>query len=152
MLTNIYRKSKNISPSIPPTTVLPASPISASQQNNRYIIAATSDNTRKAYQADIHHYENWGGPLPASTEDILRYLHAFAETLNPNTLAQRLIALKQWHSLQQFADPTEAPIEAKTVTGIRRLHGCKTLRTSPLKNGQVAPKLLGSYTAISLLS
>lgn len=62
--------------------------------SNRYQIAATSDNTRRAYQADIRHYETWGGQLPATTEAILRYLHAFAETLNPRTLSRHITALK----------------------------------------------------------
>lgn len=106
--------------------------ISTTKQNNRYVIAATSDNTRKAYQADIRHYENWGGVLPASTENVLNYLHAFAETLNSRTLARRLIALKQWHCLQQFTDPTEAPIITKTLTGIRRLHGKPKEKAAPL--------------------
>lgn len=65
--------------------------------SNRYQIAATSDNTRRAYQADIRHYETWGGQLPATTEAILRYLHSFAEILNPRTLSRRITALKQWH-------------------------------------------------------
>ncbi|MFX8258232.1 integrase, partial [Acinetobacter baumannii] len=63
---------------------LPPASITASL-NNRYQIAATSDNTRRAYQADIRHYETWGGQLPATTDSILRYLHAFADTLNPRT-------------------------------------------------------------------
>ncbi|MCD8525225.1 MAG: site-specific integrase [Gammaproteobacteria bacterium] len=101
--------------------------------DNRYIIAATSDNTRKAYQADIRHYEiTWGGSLPASTEDVLKYLHAFADILNPNTLARRLIALKQWHCLQKFVDPTVSPVIAKTLRGIRRTRGKPKEKAAPL--------------------
>lgn len=91
--------------------------------SNRYQIAATSDNTRRAYQADIRHFEAWGGQLPATTESILRYLHAFAETLNPRTLSRHLTAIKQWHRYQDFSDPTQAPIVTKTLTGISRVHG-----------------------------
>lgn len=107
--------------------------IASEPVDNRYIIAATSDNTRKAYQADIRHYEiTWGGSLPASTEDVLKYLHTFADTLNPNTLARRLIALKQWHLLQKFADPTASPAIAKTLRGIRRTHGKPKEKAAPL--------------------
>ena len=49
--------------------------------SNRYQIAATSDNTRRAYQSDIRHFENWGGQLPAATDAILRYLYAFLKHL-----------------------------------------------------------------------
>ena len=101
--------------------------------SNRYQIAATSDNTRRAYQADIRHYEKtWGGQLPATTDSILRYLHAFAETLNPRTLSRRMTALKQWHRLQRFPDPTDAPVVTKTLTGIARVHGKPKDKAPPL--------------------
>jgi integrase len=100
--------------------------------SNRYQIAATSDNTRRAYQADIRHFENWGGQLPATTEAVLRYLHAFAETLNPRTLSRRITAIKQWHRYQRLADPTEAPIVSKTLIGITRLHGKPKDKAPPL--------------------
>jgi integrase len=100
--------------------------------SNRYQIAATSDNTRRAYQADIRHFENWGGQLPATTESVLRYLHAFAETLNPRTLSRHITAIKQWHRYQRLQDPTEAPIVGKTLAGIGRLHGKPKEKAPPL--------------------
>lgn len=99
---------------------------------HRYQIAATSDNTRRAYQADIRHFEAWGGQLPATTEAILRYLHAFADTLNPRTLSRHVTALKQWHRYQHFLDPTEAPIVSKTLIGIARIHGKPKNKAPPL--------------------
>lgn len=109
---------------LPSSTIAPLS--------KRYQIAATSNNTRRAYQADIRHYETWGGQLPATTDAILRYLHAFAETLNPRTLARRVTALKQWHRYQRFSDPTEAPIVGKTLIGIARTHGKPKNKAPPL--------------------
>lgn len=100
--------------------------------SNRYQIAATSNNTRRAYQADIRHFETWGGQLPATTETILRYLHAFAESLNPSTLSRHVTALKQWHRYQHFPDPTEAPVIRKTLTGIARIHGKPKDKAPPL--------------------
>lgn len=99
---------------------------------NRYQIAATSDNTRRAYQSDIRHFENWGGQLPATTECILRYLHAFAETLNPRTLSRHITAIKQWHRYQNFPDPTQLPVVGKTLTGIARVHGKPKDKAEPL--------------------
>lgn len=66
--------------------------------SNPYVHLATSDNTRKAYQSDIRHYENWGGKLPSTPEMIAKYLHFYADKLNLRTLARRLIALKHWHT------------------------------------------------------
>lgn len=100
--------------------------------STRYQIAATSDNTRRAYQSDIRHFENWGGQLPATTESILRYLHHFAETLNPRTLSRHITALKQWHRYQNFPDPTQMPIVSKTLTGISRVHGKPKNKAAPL--------------------
>lgn len=100
--------------------------------SNRYQIAATSDNTRRAYQSDIRHYETWGGQLPATTETIIRYLHAFADILNPRTLSRHVTALKQWHRYQHFPDPTEAPIVSKTLAGIARIHGKPKEKAPPL--------------------
>lgn len=91
--------------------------------SNPYIHRATSDNTRKAYRNDIRHYESWGGKLPATIDMIARYLEAHAFSLNPRTLARRLVAIRHWHTYQAFADPTTHPAIQKTMTGILRTHG-----------------------------
>lgn len=97
-----------------------------------YLHAATSDNTRKAYQADIRHFEAWGGKLPTSSEQLIAYLHAFAEQLNPRTLARHITALKQWHCYQGFVDPTQYPSVKKTLSGIKRIHGKPREKAAPL--------------------
>jgi integrase len=97
--------------------------LTSSTFNNPYIIAATSPNTRLAYQSDIRHFEKWGATLPTDTETVLAYLQAFAKTLNPRTLSRRLTALKNWHLYQGFADPIEHPSVKKTMIGILRIHG-----------------------------
>ena len=53
-----------------PTTILPAA------AQNTYLKAATSDNTRKAYQQDIRHFIANGGRLPTNTESIMAYLRS----------------------------------------------------------------------------
>lgn len=41
---------------------------------DRYIEAATRDNTRRSYRAAIEHFEvTWGGFLPATSESVARY-------------------------------------------------------------------------------
>lgn len=108
------------------------SALSPQHTTQHYIHSATSQNTRLAYQADIRHFECWGGSLPATTDTILRYLHAFAPILNPNTLARRLIALKHWHEYQGFPDPTHSPWIVKTMSGITRTHGTPKDKAPPL--------------------
>lgn len=88
-----------------------------------YIHAATSNNTRKAYQQDIRHFIAWGGLLPATPDIIVSYLVSYADKLNPRTLIRRLTAIKHWHMYQNFLDPTSHPIVRKTLKGIQNTHG-----------------------------
>lgn len=93
------------------------------RQHQRYIEAATAENTRRAYRSAIRHFERWGGRLPAEVKTVSAYLLAHAEVLNPRTLSLRLTALRQWHQLQGFPDPTAAPEVRKILQGIARQHG-----------------------------
>jgi len=93
------------------------------ERHRAVLAAATSDNTRRAYRSAVNHYLAWGGVLPADEPAMIRYLMAFAESLNPRTLALRLTALSQWHTNQDFADPTSTPTVRKTLAGIARTHG-----------------------------
>lgn len=109
-----------------------SSDVAAVSQPDCYIHAATSHNTRTAYQADIRHFNRWGGRLPASGEVVLQYLRYHAGLLNPRTLARRLTAIKSWHLLQGFPDPTAHPAIHKTLTGIRNVHGKPKEKATPL--------------------
>lgn len=95
----------------------------AMRLHNPYLHAATSDNTRRAYQNDITHFESWGGVLPTSPDVIIRYLQDYAAQLNPRTLIRRLTAIKHWHTYQDFSDPTAYPLVRKTLIGITHIHG-----------------------------
>lgn len=89
-----------------------------------YINAATSANTREAYQTDIRDYvDKFSGPLPASSQDLVRYLKWAALRVNPNTIKRRLTAIRQWHRLQEYPDPTQHDLVKKTMVGITRTHG-----------------------------
>lgn len=88
-----------------------------------YLKAATSLNTRRAYQQDIRHFIGWGGILPTTPDIVLQYLHSSAPHLNPRTLKRRLIAIKHWHTYQDFSDPTAHPLVRKTLSGILHVHG-----------------------------
>lgn len=101
---------------------------------DRYIEAATRDNTRRSYRAAIEHFEvTWGGFLPATSESVARYLASHAGTLLVNTLKLRLSALAQWHVSQGFVDPTKAPMVRKVIKGIRALHPAQEKQAEPLQ-------------------
>ena len=114
------------------TNIIPLPLTTKSGLANPYIPLATSNNTRKAYQSDIRHYESWGGKLPATPNIIANYLHAFADKLNHRTLSRRLVAIKHWHTYQGFADPTLHPAIQKTMIGIMRTHGKPKEKAKPL--------------------
>jgi len=103
-----------------------------SKLTHEYIHAATSDNTRKAYQADIRHFIAWGGLLPTSSDVVMQYLEQHAKRLNPRTLVRRLTALKQWHLYQGFIDPTAHPALRKTLAGIKNVHGKPKKKALPI--------------------
>src|SRR3990167_5261806 len=101
---------------------------------DRYLQAATRDNTRRSYRAAIEHFEgSWGGVLPATADSIARYLVAHAGVLSINTLKLRLSALAQWHNSQGFADPTKSPVVRKVFKGIRALHPAQEKQAEPLQ-------------------
>lgn len=90
---------------------------------DQYVKAAIRDNTRNAYQGAIRHFEvKWDGFLTATAESVAHYLVDHAETLSVNTLRQRLAALAQWHSDQEFPDPTNTSIVKKVFEEIQVLH------------------------------
>lgn len=105
---------------------------------DNYLHAATRDNTRRSYQSAIRHFEtDWGGFLPATANNVARYLADQAESLSINTLRQRLAALAQWHIDQGFPDPTKTPIVRKVFRGIQTLHPAQEKRAKPFQIEQL---------------
>ncbi len=102
-----------------------------------YLHAATSNNTRKAYQQDIRHFMSEGGLLPANTSVLLNYLQKQANNLKPQTLKRRLTAIKHWHTYQGFPDPTSHPLIRKTLSGIARIHGKQVVKAAALSLDQL---------------
>ena len=93
------------------------------KEKDIYITAATSDNTRAAYQSDILHFRDMGFTLPTDPESLSKYLKLSAEKLNPRTIHRRLTSIRKWHQLKGQSDPTANDLVSKTMKGIERLHG-----------------------------
>lgn len=101
---------------------------------DRYLEAATRENTRKSYaQATRHFEEDWGGVLPTTPEHVARYLANYAGKLSNNTLRQRLAALSRWHAEQGFADPTRDVLVRRALKGIRAVHADIEKQATPLQ-------------------
>lgn len=99
----------------------------------RFLDAATSANTRQAYQSDLGHFIAWGGRVPATVETLAAYIAEHAETLSAATLARRLVAIRRAHVLRGLSDPTKAEVIRLTFRGVRRLHGRPQRQVAPLK-------------------
>ena len=132
------RAPRQIAPSFTPIASKLAPTVTARSSPrsdlDRYLQAATRDNTRRSYRAAIEHFEvSWGGFLPATSDSVARYLVAYAGELSINTLKLRLSALAQWHNSQGFADPTKAPVVRKVFKGIRALHPAQEKQAEPLQ-------------------
>ncbi len=104
----------------------------------RYLQAATSDNTRKAYRSAIRQFEKWGGRLPTDRDTLIGYLLASAESLNSRTLDLHLTAISQWHHYQGLVDPVRDPLVRKTMEGIRRTHGQPKRKARALRLEHIA--------------
>lgn len=115
---------------------------------DRYLEAATRENTRRSYESAVRHFEvEWGGHLPATADAVARYLADYAGQLATSTLKQRLAALAQWHTEHGFVDPTRAPRVRKVLKGIQTLHPAIEKRAEPLQLTQLAHVMTWLQTA-----
>jgi len=97
-------------------------------QAEKYFQAAQAENTRRAYNSDWRHFNEWcnkagQGSLPAAPETVVLYLSTLAETAKVSTLTRRISAISQAHQAAGFASPTEHLAVRKVMAGIRRQKG-----------------------------
>jgi integrase len=113
--------------------VSPIAPLSCTDPKIlEYLQAATAASTRRAYQTDLRHFECHGGTIPATAEQIARYLVDHAAVLSMATLARRLVAIRVTHAVRGLPDPTRSELVRLTFRGIRRKHGQPQCRVSAL--------------------
>ena len=62
-----------------------------------YSAAAQSNATTRSYSADIQHFKQHGGTIPATAIMVAEYVANFAGTLAIATLQHRLIAIHREH-------------------------------------------------------
>ncbi|ODU40728.1 MAG: recombinase [Lysobacteraceae bacterium SCN 69-123] len=106
---------------------------------DRYLEAATRENTQRSYASALRHFEvEWGGHLPATPDSVARYLADQAGEFATNTLKQRLAALAHWHREHGFVDPTRAPLVRKVLKGIQTVHPSVEKQAEPLQLTRLA--------------
>lgn len=107
----------------------------------RYIAAATSPATRRAYQGDVSDFEAWGGRIPSSAEAIAAYAVNRAQIHCIATLTRRLVGIGRAHASQGLNDPTKSDLVRTVIRGLRRLHGLPQRQASPLLRDDLFPVL-----------
>jgi integrase len=97
-----------------------------------FLAAATAPNTRRAYESDVRHFIARGGRIPATSEQVARFLAERAGSLSVATLARRLAGIRAAHVERGFPDPTKGELIRLTFRGVRRKHGKPQRRVAPL--------------------
>ena len=97
-----------------------------------YSAAAQSSATTRSYAADIRHFKQHGGSIPATPTMVAEYLANFAAILTVSTLQHRLIAIQRAHTDVGLPSPARDHLVKRTMQGIRRTHGTKQRRVTAL--------------------
>ncbi|MCX7292054.1 site-specific integrase [Janthinobacterium sp.] len=98
----------------------------------RYSAAAQSSATTRSYDADIRHFKQHGGMIPATAAMVAEYLANFAGILAVATLQHRLIAIHRSHTDIGLPSPALEHLVKRTMQGIRRTMGTKQRRVRAL--------------------
>jgi integrase len=109
----------------------------------KYLDAALADNTLRAYRADLKHFIAWGGVIPATPEQLARYIAHHATTLASATLSRRLVAIARAHAAQGIASPTNSALVRATLQGVRRSRGRAVRQVAPLQKSQLLQMVRG---------
>jgi integrase len=94
-----------------------------SEPIQRFLSLSLSEASKRAYRADIRHFEASGGTIPSAPDQVAAYIAEMAETHTVATIQRRLAGLAKAHRAKGFEDPTKAEIVASTLRGIRRARG-----------------------------
>ncbi|MER9403664.1 tyrosine-type recombinase/integrase [Mesorhizobium caraganae] len=97
-----------------------------------YVEQGLAENTRRAYAADLAHFEAWGGSIPASDATVASYLAEHADLLSVATLCRRLATISQAHTKKGLTSPASSELVKATIKGIKRSLGKAQTEAKPL--------------------
>lgn len=99
----------------------------------RDIVAnSVTDSTKRAYAADLAHFDGWGGTIPATAEMVAAYLAEGAEEYAVATLQRRLASLSKAHATLGADNPCRSELVKATMRGIRRMRGTAQREAKPI--------------------
>jgi integrase len=85
-----------------------------------YVRESVSLNTRRAYAADLNHFIEWGGSIPAEPHLVADYLAAIAESYKVATIRRHLASISKAHASAGSRNPCKDELVRATMRGIRR--------------------------------
>jgi integrase len=97
-----------------------------------YVRAGIASATKRAYRADLSHFEAWGGAIPATDALVATYLADHATVLKASTLTRRLAAISIAHDARDLPNPARTPLVRAAMRGIRRERGAAQHQAKPL--------------------
>jgi integrase len=103
----------------------------------KLLAASTTDSTKRSYESDVRHFSAWGGTLPATPLDVARYLATYASRLSVATLARRLVAIGQAHTVRGFPNPATTNLIRLAMRGVRRTYGVPQRRVAALNTNDI---------------
>lgn len=102
-----------------------------------YVRESVSLNTRRAYAADLNHFIEWGGSIPAEPNLVAEYLAAMAETYRVATIRRHLASISKAHASAPVQNPCKDELVRATMRGIRRRLGTTQKQARPLLRGDL---------------
>lgn len=88
-----------------------------------FLTQSLSDASKRAYRADMRHFEASGRSVPCSPERLAAYLAEMAATHAVATIQRRIAGIAKAHRTAGFPDPTKSEIVQATLRGIKRTLG-----------------------------
>ena len=117
---------------MPAQETLKASQATPSKLVTSYSTAAQSSATTRSYDADIRHFKQHGGSIPATPTIVAEYVASFAGILAVSTLQHRLIVIHRAHTDVGLVSPVTNSLVKRTMQGIRRTMGTKQRQVTAL--------------------
>lgn len=82
-----------------------------------------SENTKRAYRADMAHYASTQRRIPIVPEHVASYLVEMAGKYAVATIQRRLASVSKAHRVLGYDDPGKSELVKATIRGIRRTYG-----------------------------
>ncbi|MEP9387257.1 site-specific integrase [Mesorhizobium sp. KR9-304] len=110
-----------------------SSPVLGSPDAVRNLInQSLTDSTKRAYRADLAHYESTGRIVPSTPYLVAEYLAESAGIHAAATIQRRLVAISKAHLAMEAVDPTRHELVRATMRGIRRSVGTAQRQAKPI--------------------